>query len=260
MADVTDATFTTDVVERSRTVPVVVDLWAEWCGPCRTLGPILEKVVADTGGQVELAKVDIDANPSVASMFQVQSIPAVYAMKDGKVVDGFLGAQPEWQVAEFVQRLYPSAEDREVDRLVAAGDEASLRAALELEPSEETVIVALAELLVSDGRAEEGLALLERIPESPATRRVAALAHRRAGRRRRPRRPTRLAPLAGQGRRRRPPAVRRPARADRGSRRRRRLAPQARRTALLNRRCPAPPVGPMTRGPSGSPETGHRYP
>ena len=176
MADVTDATFTTDVVERFRTVPVVVDLWAEWCGPCRTLGPILEKVVADAGGQVELAKVDIDANPSVASMFQVQSIPAVYAMKDGKVVDGFLGAQPEWQVAEFVQRLYPSAEDREVDRLVAAGDEASLRAALELEPSEETVIVALAELLVSDGRAEEGLALLERIPESPATRRVAALA------------------------------------------------------------------------------------
>lgn len=176
MADVTDATFTTDVVERSRTVPVVVDLWAEWCGPCRTLGPILEKVVADAGGQVELAKVDIDANPSVASMFQVQSIPAVYAMKDGKVVDGFLGAQPEWQVAEFVQRLYPSVEDREVDRLVAAGDEASLRAALELEPSEETVIVALAELLVSDGRADEGLALLERIPESPATRRVAALA------------------------------------------------------------------------------------
>ncbi|MCB1268903.1 MAG: tetratricopeptide repeat protein [Microthrixaceae bacterium] len=176
MADVTDATFTTDVVERSRTVPVVVDLWAEWCGPCRTLGPILEKVVADTGGQVELAQVDIHPNPSVASMFQVQSIPAVYAMKDGKVVDGFLGAQPEWQVAEFVQRLYPSVEDREVDRLVAAGDEASLRAALELEPSEETVIVALAELLVSDGRAEEGLALLERIPESAATRRVAALA------------------------------------------------------------------------------------
>ena len=136
----------------------------------------LELVREETGGQVELAKVDIDANPSVASMFQVQSIPAVYAMKDGKVVDGFLGAQPEWQVAEFVQRLYPSAEDREVDRLVAAGDEASLRAALELEPSEETVIVALAELLVSDGRAEEGLALLERIPESPATRRVAALA------------------------------------------------------------------------------------
>lgn len=176
MADVTDATFTTDVVERSRTVPVVVDLWAEWCGPCRTLGPILEKVVADTGGQVELAKVDIDANPSVASMFQVQSIPAVYAMKDGKVVDGFLGAQPEWQVTEFVQRLFPSEEEREVDRLLAVGDEESLRAALELEPAEEKVVVALAELLVADGRSEEGLALLERIPESAATRRVAALA------------------------------------------------------------------------------------
>ena len=176
MADVTDATFQTDVVERSSTVPVVVDLWAEWCGPCRTLGPILEQVIAGTEGKVELAKVDIDANPGVANAFQVQSIPAVYAMKDGKVVDGFLGAQPEWQVAEFVQRLYPSAVDDEVDRLLEAGDEASLRTALELEPAEEKVIVALAELLVGDDRADEGLALLERIPESAATRRVAALA------------------------------------------------------------------------------------
>ncbi|UDY35766.1 thioredoxin [Dermatobacter hominis] len=176
MADVTDATFQTDVVERSHTVPVVVDLWAEWCGPCRTLGPILEQVVAGTEGKVELAKVDIDANPGVANAFQVQSIPAVYAMKDGKVVDGFLGAQPEWQVSEFVQRLYPTAVDDEVDRLIALGDEASLRTALELEPAEEKVIVALAELLVGDDRAEEGLALLERIPESAATRRVAALA------------------------------------------------------------------------------------
>jgi putative thioredoxin len=176
MVDVTDATFQTDVVERSSTVPVVVDLWAEWCGPCRTLGPILEQVIAGTDGKVELAKVDIDANPGVANAFQVQSIPAVYAMKDGKVVDGFLGAQPEWQVAEFVQRLYPSAVDNEVDRLLELGDEASLRTALELEPAEEKVIVALAELLVTDGRSDEGLALLERIPESPATRRVAALA------------------------------------------------------------------------------------
>ncbi len=176
MADVTDATFQTAVVERSRTVPVVVDLWAEWCGPCRTLGPILEQVIAGTEGKVELAKVDVDANPGVANAFQVQSIPAVYAMKDGKVVDGFKGAQPEWQVAEFVQRLYPNAVETELDRLLAAGDEASLRAALELEPSAERAIVALAELLVGSDRAEEGLALLERIPESPDTRRVAALA------------------------------------------------------------------------------------
>lgn len=176
MVDITDASFQTAVVERSHTVPVVVDLWAEWCGPCRQLGPILERVVSATDGKVELAKVDIDANPGVANAFKVQSIPAVYAMKDGKVVDGFLGAQPEWQVTEFVQRLFPSEEEREVDRLLAVGDEESLRAALELEPAEEKVVVALAELLVADGRSEEGLALLERIPESAATRRVAALA------------------------------------------------------------------------------------
>src|SRR5215831_7112897 len=95
--DVTDATFEAEVLERSATVPVVVDLWAEWCGPCKTLGPILEKVVADTGGRVELAKVNVDENQWVASQFQVRSIPAVFAFKDGKVVDGFIGALPEAQ-------------------------------------------------------------------------------------------------------------------------------------------------------------------
>lgn len=105
MADVTDATFAVDVVERSHTVPVVIDLWAEWCGPCKTLGPILEKVIGEAQGLVELAKVDVDANPSVAQAFQVQSIPAVYAMKDGQVVDGFMGAQGEAAVVEFVQKL-----------------------------------------------------------------------------------------------------------------------------------------------------------
>lgn len=174
--DVTDATFQSDVVQRSSTVPVVVDLWAEWCGPCRTLGPVLDKVIGATDGQVELAKVDIDANPGVAQAFKVQSIPAVYAMKDGKVVDGFMGAQPEWQVAEFVQRLLPNAVESEVDRLIAAGDEESLRQALALEASNERVIVALSELLVSADRVDDGLALLQRIPESAATRRVSALA------------------------------------------------------------------------------------
>lgn len=109
MADVTDATFPTDVVERSKTVPVVVDLWAPWCGPCKSLGPILEKVIGETQGLVELAKVNVDENPEVSAAFQVQSIPAVYAMKDGKVVDGFVGAQGEPQVVEFVQRLLDTA-------------------------------------------------------------------------------------------------------------------------------------------------------
>ena len=176
MADVTDATFQTAVIDRSRTVPVVVDLWAEWCGPCKTLGPILEQVIAETDGKVELAKVDVDANPQVANAFRVQSIPAVFAIAEGRPVDQFLGALPEAQVREFVQRLLPTEEETEVQRLLRAGDEASLRAALELEPDSAEVITALAELLAVESRGDEALALLEKIPETPATRRIAALA------------------------------------------------------------------------------------
>src|SRR5215211_3876687 len=95
MTDVTDATFQRDVLDRSAEVPVVVDLWAEWCGPCRTLGPIIERVVGETGGEVELAKVDVDHNPQVSAAFAVQSIPAVFAIHKGKVVDSFVGALPE---------------------------------------------------------------------------------------------------------------------------------------------------------------------
>ena len=179
--DVTDATFPTDVLERSNTTPVVVDLWAEWCGPCKTLGPILEQVIAETEGQVVLAKVDVDANPQTAQAFRVQSIPAVYAVADGKVVDGFVGAQPEEAVREFVAKLLPTREQTEVERLREIGDEASLRAALELEPDDEASIVDLAELLVGDDRGDEALELLARIPETPDTRRVAALARSGAG-------------------------------------------------------------------------------
>ncbi len=177
--DVTDATFATEVVERSNQVPVVVDLWAEWCGPCKTLGPILEQVVAETGGKVVLAKIDVDTNRQAAAAFQVQSIPAVYALKDGKVVDGFVGAQPEANVRQFVAGLLPTEEEDRVAALVAAGDEVSLRQALALEPGHEGAVVALAELLVRRGADEdkaEALALLERIQESAETRRVAALA------------------------------------------------------------------------------------
>jgi putative thioredoxin len=174
--DVTDATFPVDVIERSKQVPVVVDLWAEWCGPCKTLGPIIEKVVDDTGGKVVLAKVDIDANPQVAAMFQVQSIPAVYALRDGQIVDGFVGAYPEKVVREFVDSLLPTEEEDRVAQLVKAGDEVSLREALELEPGNEPAVLALAELLAGEGKSEEALQLLARIPESAETRRVSALA------------------------------------------------------------------------------------
>src|SRR3954470_5659684 len=172
--DVTDATFQAEVIERSQQVPVVVDLWAPWCGPCRTLGPIIEKVVDATEGKVELAKVNVDDNPRVSATFQVQSIPAVYAISDGKVVDGFIGALPEKGVAEFVARLAPA--ETEADRLVAAGDEESLRKALEDDPDHEGAIVALAELLADRGDGDEAPQVLARIPETQETRRVAAKA------------------------------------------------------------------------------------
>ena len=174
--DVTDATFETEVLQRSLTTAVVVDLWAPWCGPCRNLGPILERVCDATGGKVVLAKVNVDENPGISRMFQVQSIPAVYAVRNGQVVDGFMGAQPEHLVQQFVAALMPSEADETIGRLLAAGDEASLRQALELDPANESVIVALGELLVASQRSEEALALLARIPETEPVRVVAAKA------------------------------------------------------------------------------------
>jgi putative thioredoxin len=174
--DVTDATFDTDVIAKSEDVAVVVDLWAPWCGPCKTLGPIIEQVIDKTNGKVVLAKVNVDENPGISQAFRVQSIPAVYALKGGQVVDGFVGAYPEHEVQRFVDSLLPTEEESEVDRLLAAGDEASLRRVLELDPANEDAIVALGELLVERGDGEEALALLERIPETERTRKVAAAA------------------------------------------------------------------------------------
>jgi putative thioredoxin len=119
MKDVTDATFQADVVERSKQLPVVVDLWAPWCGPCKTLGPTIEKVVNETEGRVELAKVNVDENPAISQAFRVQSIPAVFALKDGKVVDTFVGALPETAVREFVSKLAPVTSP--ADLLAATG-------------------------------------------------------------------------------------------------------------------------------------------
>jgi putative thioredoxin len=174
--DVTDATFESEVLNRSDEVPVVVDLWAPWCGPCRTLTPIIEKVVEEAEGKVALVKINVDENPQASAAFQVQSIPAVYALRNRKIVSSFIGAQPEPAVREFVQSLLPTQQDSEVAQLVAAGDEASLRKALEIEPGNEAGVIALGELLATSARGDEALTLLERIPESAETRRVAALA------------------------------------------------------------------------------------
>src|SRR5262245_42324956 len=174
--DVTDATFESEVLARSDKVPVVVDLWAPWCGPCRTLGPILEKVVDETGGKVELVKINVDENPQASAAFRVQSIPAVYAVRDHQVVNGFIGAQGESAVKQFVQSLLPTEAETKIAELLALGDKASLRSALELDPGNEQAVVGLAELLVEKGASTEALSLLERVPESAETRRVAALA------------------------------------------------------------------------------------
>lgn len=165
--DVTDASFQKDVLDRSKTTPVVVDLWAPWCGPCKTLSPILEKVIKSTGGNVVLAKVDIDKNPAVAQAFQVQSIPAVFAMRNGQVVDGFTGGLPEHDVREFVAKLVPGGEILDVATLLARGDEASLRDALKLEPSNEEVVLALCVLLLSSDQVIDALEILQRMPQTP---------------------------------------------------------------------------------------------
>jgi putative thioredoxin len=177
VTDVTDASFESDVLDRSTQATIVVDLWASWCGPCRTLGPILEKVVGETDG-VELVKIDVDANPRSAATFQVQSIPAVYAIRDRKVVDAFVGALPEPAVRQWVTGLNPPPS--EVDLLVAKGDEGSLRQAVTLEPANEKALLALASVLVSEptdaARRQEALGLLAKIPETAETRYLAAQA------------------------------------------------------------------------------------
>jgi putative thioredoxin len=160
--DVTESNFQTAVIDRSHEVPVVVDFWAEWCGPCRQLTPVLERAVAERAGQIELAKVDTDANPMLSRSFRIQGIPAVKAFKDGKVVSEFVGAQPPAAVERFLDALVPS----EADRLVELGDEVSLARALELEPTRADAAVPLARILHQRGESDEAQRILARVPGS----------------------------------------------------------------------------------------------
>jgi putative thioredoxin len=168
--DASEIDFERDVLERSKEVPVVVDFWADWCGPCKQLSPALEAAETKRDGEVVLAKVDVDSNQALAAQFGVQGIPAVKAFRDGKIVDEFTGAVPPAQVEAFFDGLAPSR----ADQLLAAGDELSLREAAELEPRRADIAVALATARLDRGADAEALEAIENFPEDFAAAGIAA--------------------------------------------------------------------------------------
>ncbi len=181
--NVDTAGFTSDVVERSRETPVVVDLWAEWCGPCKVLGPTLERLADEYQGAFELAKLDVDANPDLARRFQVQGIPTVIAFKDGVPVARFTGALPESQIRAWLKEFVPSEADEKAavaSTIAASGDlvtaEGLFREALSVEPMNEKAATGLAEILIAGGRTDEALAALASLPSTPAVQRLTAAA------------------------------------------------------------------------------------
>jgi putative thioredoxin len=184
--DVSEATFPSDVLAQSNTTPVVVDFWAPWCGPCRTLGPLLERLAEEAHGAFVLAKINVDENPALATRYGVQGIPAVKAFRDGRVVDEFTGAQPEGRVRDFLKRVAPTQADQalaQANSLLAirqwAAAEAALRQVLADQPTHPQAALGLVKALLAQGRGCEAETLLEEArfgDFAPAAEKLAPLA------------------------------------------------------------------------------------
>ncbi len=174
--DGTDASFVADVIEASKETPVIVDFWATWCGPCRQLGPSIEKNVLAAKGKVKLVKIDIDANPQFAGQLRVQSIPAVFAFVGGRPVDGFMGALPDSQVKQFVDRIAGQAPANAVDELLAMAKESlevgdiggaaqAYAQVLQAEPDNVKAIGGLARCYLTGGDAERAAEIAAMAPD-----------------------------------------------------------------------------------------------